>query len=51
VIYFFGYDNESRADVDMIKALLFILAATVASVAVILLVTHRINVKQYKKLR
>ena len=51
VIYFFGYDDESRADVDMIKALLFILAGTVASVAVILLVTHRINVKQYKKLR
>ncbi|MBR1450004.1 MAG: DUF3667 domain-containing protein [Prevotella sp.] len=47
LIYFYGYDDESRADPDMIKALLFILAATVVLTAIMLLVTHAINRHTY----
>ena len=47
VIYFFGYDAESKVDPDTIKALLFILAVTVAFVAVALAVTHLINKRTY----
>ena len=48
VIYFFGYDAESKADPDTIKALLFILAVTVAFVAVALAVTHLINKRNHR---
>ena len=47
VIYFYGYDDESKADPEMIKALLFILAATAVLTAVMLLVTHVINRRSY----
>ena len=47
VIYFYGYDDESKADPEMIKALLFILAATAVLTAVMLLVTHVINWRSY----
>ena len=48
VIYFYGYDEESRVDPDMIKALLFILAVTVVFVAVMLSVTHLVNKRIYR---
>ena len=47
VIYFYGYDDESKADPEMIKALLFILAATAVLTAVMLLITHVINRRSY----
>ena len=49
VIYFYEYDEESRFDPDTIIAILFILAVTVALTAVMLLATHLINLKTYKK--
>ncbi len=49
VIYFYGYDDESKADPEMIKALLFILAVTVVLTAVMLLVTHLINRRSYRR--
>ena len=49
VIYFFGYDDESRADPELSQAFLFIFAAIAVFLAVMLFVTHRINVKQYSK--
>ena len=51
VIYFFGYDDESRADPELSQAFLFIFAAIVVFVAFMLFVTHRINVKHYNKIR
>ena len=49
VIYFFGYDDESRADPELSQAFLFIFAVIAVFLAVMLFVTHRINVKQYSK--
>ena len=49
VIYFFGYDDESRADPELSQAFLFIFAVIAVLIAVMLFVTHRINVKQYSK--
>ncbi|MBQ4386332.1 MAG: hypothetical protein II822_01805 [Prevotella sp.] len=43
LIYFYGYDDESRVDPDTIKAILFIIAVTVVLTAIMLLVTHVIN--------
>ena len=51
VIYFFGYDDESRADPELSQAFLFIFAAIAVFVAVMLYVPHRINVKHYNKIR
>lgn len=50
VIYFFGYDDESRVDADLIKAFLFIIAATVAFVAIMLCVTHLINKRTVRRM-
>ena len=49
LIYFYGYDDESRSDPDTIKAILFILGVTAALTAVMLLVTHFINRRSYRK--
>ena len=49
VIYFFGYDDESRADPELSQAFLFIFAAIAVFLAVMLFVTHRINVKNIVK--
>ena len=51
VIYFYIYDMDEKSDVETIKAFMFIQAVTVALTAVMLHITHRINVKQYNKLR
>ena len=51
VVYFFGYDDESRADPELSQAFLFIFAAIAVFVAVMLYVPHRINVKHYNKIR
>ena len=49
VIYFYEYDEESRFDPDTITAILFILAVTVVLTAVMLLVTHLINKRSYRR--
>lgn len=49
LIYFYSYDSESRADPDTIKAFVFMLAVTVVMTAIMLLVTHLINRRSYRK--
>ena len=48
VIYFYGFDGESKADPETNKGLLIILAVTVVLVAVMLLVTHVINRRSHR---
>ena len=47
VIYFFGYDDESRADPELSQAFLFIFAVIAVLIAVMLFVTHRINKRSH----
>ena len=47
VIYFFGYDDESKADPELSQAFLFIFAVIAVLIAVMLFVTHRINKRSH----
>lgn len=49
VIFFYGYDDESQTDPELIKAIVFILAVTAVLTAVMLLVTHLINKRNDKE--
>ena len=49
VICFFVLNADEKADADLIKAFLFVFAVTVAFVAIMLFVTHRINKRTYRK--
>ena len=49
LIYFIMYDKDERADVDMIKAIMFILGITVVLTTVMLFVTYRISLSKSKK--
>ena len=47
VIYFYTYDTEAKAEDDLSEAFLFIFAAIIVFVAVMLFVAHRINKRTY----
>lgn len=49
VIYFVSYDKDEKADPELAEAFLFIIAAIVVFVAVMLYVTRRINKRTYRK--
>ena len=48
VIYFFGYDDETRLDSGMTKAFLFILVVSIVIAAVLLGVAYLISRRQSK---
>lgn len=48
VIYFFGYDDETRLDPGMTKAFLFILVVSIVIAAVLLGVSYLISRRQSK---
>ncbi|MBQ8486151.1 MAG: DUF3667 domain-containing protein [Prevotella sp.] len=49
LIYFYGYERDERVDPDTIMAILFILTVTVVLTAVMLLITHVINRRSYRR--
>jgi len=48
VIYFFGYDDETRLDPGMTKAFLFVLVVSIVIAAVLLGVSYLISRRQSK---